>query len=302
MGIIQNAQGTPGDTQTTSTAPDPTNPLPSQTPDQLTTPTPAPTTTYTPTTLSDPTKWTTTPDQTVAGQVQKITSADSGIIQQARTRALQSMNQRGLLNSSIAQTAADSAAYDAAIPIATADAAQASKAAGYNADEQNQFAVKNQDTNTQVGLNNAQSSNQIAQANLQQQTQLKIKQLDANQQMALQDLANKDKDLIQNSSVASQAYAKYADILYSNSTNPKLDAAARAQADQNAFNTYQQQVSLAATLTGMPDVSAQLNFTGIAPAAQATTATPAAATPAAPAAIQAQPGWDSNSWNNNGGA
>ena len=131
----------------------------------------AATTTMTPTKLGDPSKWTTTPDQTVAGQIQNLTDPNSPLIQQARSRATQQANARGLLNSSMAATAGESAAYDAAMPIAQADAAQASKVAGYNVDTSNQFKVKDADTETQVGLANMGAKNQTSQFNTGQTNQ-----------------------------------------------------------------------------------------------------------------------------------
>jgi hypothetical protein len=61
--------------------------------------------------------------QTVAGQLQSILNVDNPLMQQARSRALQTANTRGMLNSSMAQTGADSAMYDKALQIATPDAA-----------------------------------------------------------------------------------------------------------------------------------------------------------------------------------
>lgn len=83
-------------------------------------------------------QWNVTTPQTVAGQVNSLTDPNSPLIQQARAQALQGMNARGIVNSSLAQTAADAAAYQTALPIATADAATYSKAAGYNVDQANQ--------------------------------------------------------------------------------------------------------------------------------------------------------------------
>lgn len=131
----------------------------------------ATTTTLTPTKLGDPSTWTTTPDQTVAGQIQNLTDPNSPLIQQARSRAAQQANARGLINSSMALTGADAAAYDVAMPIAQADAAQASKVAGYNVDTSNQFKVKDADTATQVGLANMGAQNQTSQFNVGQTNQ-----------------------------------------------------------------------------------------------------------------------------------
>lgn len=52
-----------------------------------------------------------------------LIAENSPLIQMARTKALQDMNARGTQNSSMAQGAADAAAYAAALPIAQQDAA-----------------------------------------------------------------------------------------------------------------------------------------------------------------------------------
>lgn len=85
------------------------------------------------------TPWTVQPNQTVQAQLQQIIASDSPLMQQARTRALQTANGRGLLNSTMSQTAADSAMYDAAFPIAAADAGLYGEAARFNADASNTF-------------------------------------------------------------------------------------------------------------------------------------------------------------------
>lgn len=128
----------------------------------------ATTTTLTAPKLDDPTKWDNSSDQTVAGQIQNLTDPNSPLIQQARSRAAQQANARGLMNSSMALTGADAAAYDVAMPIAQADAAQASKVAGYNVGTSNEFKVRNNDTATQVGLANMGASNQTSQFNVGQ--------------------------------------------------------------------------------------------------------------------------------------
>lgn len=65
------------------------------------------------------------PATTVAGGVEKIIAQDSPLMQQAAARANAKMNERGLLNSSQAISAGQSAVLDAATPIAAADAQQA---------------------------------------------------------------------------------------------------------------------------------------------------------------------------------
>lgn len=59
---------------------------------------------------------------TVQGQLKTITSSGGPLMEQARTRALQFMNDRGTLNSSMAAQAGEEAVYNTALPIAQADA------------------------------------------------------------------------------------------------------------------------------------------------------------------------------------
>ena len=59
---------------------------------------------------------------TVAGQIKNIIGEDSPLIQGARTRATQESNRRGLMNSSIAVGAGESAVHNVALPIAQQDA------------------------------------------------------------------------------------------------------------------------------------------------------------------------------------
>ena len=63
------------------------------------------------------------PIQGVSGRLQGLLSNRSPYIERARTRAKQTANRRGLMNSSIAAGAGEAAAIDSALPIAQGDAA-----------------------------------------------------------------------------------------------------------------------------------------------------------------------------------
>lgn len=93
--------------------------------------------------VQGPTKWDIDAQQTVAGQLQQVLANDSPLMQQARARAMQQMSGRGLVNSSMAQTAADSAMYDQAMQIAQSDASTYAKRGQYNADTSNTFSRDN---------------------------------------------------------------------------------------------------------------------------------------------------------------
>lgn len=83
-------------------------------------------------------------NQTAQGQLEGIIAANSPLMQQAENRALRQMNDRGLLNSSIAQQAGQAALYDYALPIAQTDADIYSRAAMFNADTANRMELANQ--------------------------------------------------------------------------------------------------------------------------------------------------------------
>ena len=112
---------------------------------------------YTANQLGAPTKWNVEDNQTVAGNVRNLINENNPLQQQAATRAKQQMAQTGTLNSTMAMQAGQAAMYDAALPIAQADAATYGRSAAYNADEQNQFSGKNLDAsntalNTTAGI------------------------------------------------------------------------------------------------------------------------------------------------------
>lgn len=91
------------------------------------------------------------PSQTVAGGLDKMLAADSPYMQRAKTGAAQTSNARGLLNSSMAATAGEAAAIDAAAPIAQADA-------GLYADSRN----RNQEALNSTGQFNSSQANQFS--------------------------------------------------------------------------------------------------------------------------------------------
>lgn len=83
--------------------------------------------------------------ETVAGRMNSLMSEDSPYLQSARARSAGAMNARGLMNSSIAIGDGERAAYDAAMPIAQADASAFGKASDYNTTLANQGMMYNAD-------------------------------------------------------------------------------------------------------------------------------------------------------------
>lgn len=112
---------------------------------------------------ADPTLRTVQDNELVQKQLEQIIGNDSPLIQRARARATEQMNARGLVNSSMALGAADTAVYDAALPIAQADAATYGGAARDNQAVQNSMAQFNAGESNQTGRANAGLINQAAQ-------------------------------------------------------------------------------------------------------------------------------------------
>lgn len=86
--------------------------------------------------------------QTAAGQVESMLANDNPLLQRARTIAKQGMNQRGLVNSSMAQGAGAAAMIDRVTPLAQQDANT------YNAVASENMAAKNTAAQANVGEQN----------------------------------------------------------------------------------------------------------------------------------------------------
>lgn len=135
---------------------------------------------------ADPTLRTVQDNELVQRQLEQIIGNDSPLIQRARARATEQMNARGLVNSSMALGAADTAVYDAALPIAQADAATYSGAARDNQAVQNSMAQFNAGESNQTGRTNAGLINQAAQFGAQAGNTASLANADSANRAALQ--------------------------------------------------------------------------------------------------------------------
>ena len=128
--------------------------------------------------------WDVKPNQTVQGQVKAIIDENSPLMQQAETRSLQKANARGLMNSSIAVGAGQSALYDAAAPIAAADAATFARAGEFDAGAKQQVNLANQGSTNTADQFNAGSINQVNSQNSQLQTNVALNNASLNTDIA----------------------------------------------------------------------------------------------------------------------
>jgi hypothetical protein len=120
-------------------------------------------------------EWTPTADATVAGQVNKLVTQGSPLIDQAQTAAKQQANRRGMLNSTMAITAGQDAAYRAAMPIAQQDAQTFANAGQFNAGAKNQAMLQGAGLTQQANITNAAATNQAQ--TLQQQAGIQSGQM-----------------------------------------------------------------------------------------------------------------------------
>lgn len=110
----------------------------------------------------DPTKWNVDSGQTVSGQLKDILDSGSPLLKQAEARSNMRMNSRGLLNSSLAVGAGQSALYDAALPIAQADAQTNAQSANFNANASNVASQFGADATNKQALVNQDATNRAA--------------------------------------------------------------------------------------------------------------------------------------------
>ena len=130
-------------------------------------------------------------DELASSQLNKLLQTDSPYLQQAKSKALQMMNERGLVNSSLAESAGVNAAIDAALPIAQSDAGAYTNASRDNMTAQNNAALANMQAQNQAALAQAQmqSQGQLADIAAARAESLADKQF--NQQAQLQQEQNK---------------------------------------------------------------------------------------------------------------
>jgi len=101
------------------------------------------------------------PESTVKHQMQGLLSSDSPYLTAARTRAAEQMNQRGLLNTSMALGAGELAATQAALPIAQQDASTYGTAQLEQVKARNEALAQGARLGTDVNLSNQAALNKL---------------------------------------------------------------------------------------------------------------------------------------------
>lgn len=229
-----------------------------------------------------PTKWDVTKDQTVQGQLEKIIDPNNPLQTQAQTYANQQANSRGLLNSSLAVSAAQDALYKNAVPIAQQDANVNASAGQFNANSANTASTANVDNQVRMATANLNANTHLAIANLDIGSKSKLAELDA-----------QNRQLLQTNSSASSLYNSTMQNIANISASTNMDAAGKQQATDNQLKLLQQSLSaMSATAATSPQAIANLNLAQFFQQAQQEPVAPVAATAPtpAPAAAQNPPG------------
>ena len=159
------------------------------------------------------TNWNVEGNQTVQGQLAGIIASNSPLLQQARANSLAQMNQRGLVNSSMAVGAGEDAVIRQALPIAQQDATLYGNRAQFNANSANQLGQFNAgQLNAGYGFT-ASAANQAA----------------AQNQAALNNAGQYNATALNQASLANQGAANQAAQFTAGSSNQAAAANANAQ-------------------------------------------------------------------------
>lgn len=199
--------------------------------------------------LGTPTPWNVTSDQTVEGRINSIINGTVG--QQARSQADGEMNSRGLRNSSIAIGAGEDAAFRAAIPIATSDAATYAKAAGYNADQGNQFTVHRADLDQQSNLANLAADVQREATRLNADTTRYTANLDVSSRERIAQFQNTNQVLLNTNQQAAQAFNQAVVAASNINMSTTMDADSKTRAIANIWHDVQNQLTTIGTISGL---------------------------------------------------
>lgn len=199
--------------------------------------------------------WDVKPNQTVQSQIKAIIDENSPLMQQAETRSLQKANARGLMNSSIAVGAGQSALYDAAAPIAAADATTFARSGEFNAGAQQQTNLANQGSTNTAEQFNAASTNQVNSQNSQLQTNVALNNASLNADLA-KTTASLNADLSKFNASQSNELLKLGMDAQTKQELANIEASYKVlmQSSASASDLYKQMVQNAATIMQSKDM------------------------------------------------
>lgn len=257
---------------------------------------------YTPAMLDKPEQWSVTADQTAQGQMAKMADPNNPYYQQWAAAGAADAAARGFTgNSSLRQTGILDSVMRNATPIATNDASTYAKAAGYNTDQVNQFAVKNQDATNSAGQFNASQKNALASAGMSADTsrynsdkaaetskygadtsaatqkymsdqsaatQLAVSKLSNASQQTISQLHDANSVLLQNNQTAQAAYSAYVNAVANIDIQPSMDEKAKRTAITTQTNIFNSAIAgIKKQTEATPDIGSPLDVNSLVKAA-----------------------------------
>ncbi len=205
--------------------------------------------------LKDPEKWQVTEDQTIAGQLKKITSSGSPTMELAKQQGLLFAADRNLLNSSLAGQAAQNAVIQNALPIAQGDAEANLGATRYNVDTKNQFSVKNTDAENLRRNFNAQVKNRAGEFNAANAFNKQQALFEANVKASLAEIDNRANFDRQSQAIFGTLSDSFSKAIIAINTDTNMNQQSKDYSIQQLFNAYKAQISILSAVGSVPDVS-----------------------------------------------
>lgn len=220
--------------------------------------------------------------QTVEGRLQGLLASGNPVLQQARTQALQSMNARGLLNTSMAAGEGVNALIRSALPIAQQDATtlasagqfntqMANNMSQFNANALNSASMFKADANNAAELAYAQALNanvsqqmdaglKTAMANADNATRVRLQEIDAQTRRDLVNVEASYRVQMQASdsaqSIFQQSVKNISDIM----SNPDLDVASKQAAVNAQKDSLTNAMSILSATSGIPGLKDLITF------------------------------------------
>jgi len=241
------------------------------------------------------TDWADTEKQTVAGQVQGLIKSESPLMQLAETQAKQQMNQRGLLNTSMAVGAGQEAVIKQALPIAQQDATLYANMAKYNAQIANEQAAFEAAAKNKAAADNAAAANaaasfeaaakntasanyskdlnasvsqmmdiafKTATSNADNVTKVLTQQIDADTRKYLIDMEATYKNQMQASASANEMYQQITKNIADIMANPDLDVKAKQAAVDQQKGYLNSGMQILSVTSGVKGLDALIDFSG----------------------------------------
>ena len=202
----------------------------------------------------------------VQSRIKSLVAEDSPLMQQARTRAAQEMNARGLVNSSLGIQAGQQAVISNAMPIAQSDAQSINAAMTNTANARNTASQFNASAENAASSLNAQLLTTMNQANANSQNAAmnqtavaanarSLAFIDNNSKQSLATLQAQNQQLLQANANASSMFGQVVQNISAISQNPQLNDSAKRLAIDSQLNLLNEGLRASAEISSTDQVA-----------------------------------------------